>query len=543
MKKKSYAHVLKTIYDNISIYILGGSKKHLANAPKWTTFQHNGPYFSPDYMPHQVPVMLRNQAIFLTPVIEEYLTFYVRYLDTEYIKIPAFKTNFWHDFKILLKNRPEEKYIRTLEDFGQLDFSRIKAYLATKEKQPVSGDIGEYYGFAIVDGVKQPVGNYRVEPPGIFIGRGKHPQIGKIKPRLYPENFTLNLSADATVPPAPTMEGSPRSWKSIVHNRQVEWLASWVDPISKKTKYIWLSNSSHWKAKSDKTKFSLAETLEAHIKKLRKKNLDNLNSKDAKIRQLSTALYLIDNLSIRVGNEKSADELDTVGATSLRCKHIKMLSNDPPTIELDFLGKDSVRYFNQVKVNADIYRNLLEMSQGKGPNDPLFDRISGHDINKYLQNFMPRLTAKVFRTYNSSRIFKEQLSKIKTEGKSEKEILKEYNQANITVARLCNHQKSVPKNHEKTVKKIKEQIKEEKQKLRGDDQKKTSRQKLERLELKKKDLIENINLSITTSKTNYIDPRIGIEFLIQNKIPLEKVFSKTLLKKFKWAVDEVKQKS
>ena len=36
----------------------------------------------------------------------------------------------------------------------------------------------------MVDGKSQPVGNYRMEPPGIFLGRGDNPHLGKIKRRI-----------------------------------------------------------------------------------------------------------------------------------------------------------------------------------------------------------------------------------------------------------------------------------------------------------------------------------------------------------------------
>jgi len=49
-----------------------------------------------------------------------------------------------------------------------------------------------------------------------------------------------------------------------------------------------------------------------------------------------------------VGNEKGEDEADTVGCCSLRVEHIKFEANSH--ITFDFLGKDSMRYFNTVKV-------------------------------------------------------------------------------------------------------------------------------------------------------------------------------------------------
>ena len=58
----------------------------------------------------------------------------------------------------------------------------------------------EKYKTAIVDGKPQPVSNYRMEPPGIFLGRGSHPKIGRIKKRIYPEDVTLNLDKEAPIP-------------------------------------------------------------------------------------------------------------------------------------------------------------------------------------------------------------------------------------------------------------------------------------------------------------------------------------------------------
>jgi len=71
---------------------------------------------------------------------------------------------------------------------------------------------------------------------------------------------------------------------------------------------------------------------------------------------LGTACYLIDILALRVGNEKTEDEADTVGCCSLRVEHIKF--EDDNKITLDFLGKDSMRYLNTVIVENDVYNNL-----------------------------------------------------------------------------------------------------------------------------------------------------------------------------------------
>lgn len=67
-----------------------------------------------------------------------------------------------------------------------------------------------------------------------------------------------------------------------------------------------------------------------------------------KVKQRATALYLIDFLALRVGNEKDEDEADTVGCCSLRTEHIKL--EEPNIVEFDFLAKDSMRYQNRVDV-------------------------------------------------------------------------------------------------------------------------------------------------------------------------------------------------
>ena len=61
-----------------------------------------------------------------------------------------------------------------------------------------------------------------------------------------------------------------------------------------------------------------------------------------------------------------------------------------------------------------------------------------------------------------------------------------------------------------------------------------------RIELKLELKEELKNLSLGTSKINYIDPRITVGFMKKHNIPMDKIFNKSLQEKFKWAfeVDE-----
>ena len=120
-------------------------------------------------------------------------------------------------------------------------------------------------------------------------------------------------------------------------------------------------------------------------------------------RQRGTATYLIDKFALRVGNEKSEDEADTVGCCSLRyffyslkiyfkrrekiisfkgLKIFYLYRVEHVTIEtenritLDFLGKDSMRYHNTVTVEEIVWRNLNSFVKGKKAEDNVFDKIN-----------------------------------------------------------------------------------------------------------------------------------------------------------------------
>jgi DNA topoisomerase-1 len=239
-----------------------------------------------------------------------------------------------------------------------------------KEKEEKK-KLEDEFGYAIVDGHKQKVSNYKVEPFGLFLGRGNHPLAGTLKKKIQPEDVTLNLGKDASIPKCPI---PGHKWGSIIHNDEVAWLAMWKDISGKNFKYVWLAPSSRVKGESDMKKFERARNLKDHIDDIREEYNKDLKSKDTQTRQRATALYIIDHYALRVGNEKDEDEADTVGCCSLRVEHIKLHNGD--TVEFDFLGKDSMRYHNSVKVPPIVYKNFELFMNGKDPKDDLFDQLS-----------------------------------------------------------------------------------------------------------------------------------------------------------------------
>ena len=221
-----------------------------------------------------------------------------------------------------------------------------------------------------------------VEPPGLFRGRGEHPKIGRLKDRIRPEDIIINIGKSANIPSPP----KGHKWGKVIHDNTVTWLAFWKENINDNYKYVFLSVDSDIRNKSDIEKYEKARRLKKYIKKVRRINDTNLKSSDPKIMQLATALYLIDNLALRAGNEKDADEADTVGCCSLRLEHLDLKGDC--ILSLDFLGKDSVRYQNESKVNKQVCKNLKKLIKGKKDTDKLFDLINTNTLNRYISNFM-----------------------------------------------------------------------------------------------------------------------------------------------------------
>ena len=104
--------------------LVGGGK------PQWTVLKHNGPFFPPEYIPHNIPIIFTGKKIKLPAIAEEYATLYSKYIGSNYEENNKFKKNFWNDFKKLL---PNDLKINNLED---IDFSLIRDhYLKEAEKK------------------------------------------------------------------------------------------------------------------------------------------------------------------------------------------------------------------------------------------------------------------------------------------------------------------------------------------------------------------------------------------------------------------------
>ena len=532
---------------------------------KWQTLEHKGVAFPPEYQPRGITIIIRGDELVLNQDLEEIVYAWAKKKDTHYVQDPIFQQNFLSDLQKIL---PERHRNITIND---IDFS-MAYQLADEERSMKEREKERYktlpkdqkksiaqarklererlkaiYGKAVVDGIEVDVANWLVEPPGLFMGRGQHPMRGRWKPRVRPQDVTLNLGENAPVP-----EGN---WKAIVHDHSSTWLATWMESLTGKRKYVWLHDSAALRQENDKAKYDKAKKLAEREAKVHREVMRRMIKGDGKV---ATVAYLILKLAMRVGDEKDPEEADTVGASTLRVEHIAFPQiNSSQVIEFNFLGKDSVPWQKILEVNTEdtraLYDNLKNFMQGKKPSDQIFDSINSRKVNAFLQQIMPGLTAKVFRTCIATRVVQIQLSKSNVD-KNSPEAQKIYaaKKANLEAAITCNHKKGIdPKNPtaRKTLEKFEESINKKNEaiaRLNADIaaktwktglQKKRLEEKIVRLQMQVTLQQETRDYNLGTSLRNYIDPRIMKAWLKYVQLDWTKIYTSTLQRKFMWVED------
>jgi len=505
---------------------------------KWKTLVHNGVAFPPEYEPKDFHIKIKGKTIALTPEQEEMAYAWAKKKDTPYVSDSVFAENFVKDFVKLFPQEYKDVKIKDI-DFSEIneDVEKEKNLVLDKEakkkraaeRKKMREEMKSKYGWAEVDGNKFDIANWLVEPPGIFIGRGSHPLRGRWKPRVYPEDITLNLGGDAPVPKG--------NWGQIIHDHDSMWLARWVDKLADKEKYVWLSDASTLRQERDRAKYDKANQLGEQIDKVVGKIYQGMESGEIKQRMIATTCFLIYKLAMRVGDEKDPDEADTVGASTLRVEHIKL---NGEAIEFDFLGKDSVRWQKSIDLNGRdqvIYQNMREFIKQKKPSDLIFSGITSRSVNNFFGNIMKGLTAKVFRTYLATEVVTKYLSKADGEIINGSEHLKIYHAkvANLQAAITCNHKRAPPKNYEKSIEKKKEMLKKIKETTpKTEKQAERLKEREEKVRLQLELTVNTKDYNLGTSLRNYIDPRVYKSWSDHVGLDWTKLYTKALQRKFMW---------
>ena len=543
---------------------------------KWKKLQHNGILFPPDFKSQGIKIKINGERVESNIIQEEMVYQWAKKKDApkpgtteKYIEDPVFQKNFISDFAKTFNGKFKNlkytdvdftqayKLVDKEKEAKELMTKEEKKALAVKRKQ-IREEMKIKYGKAIIDGQEVDVGNYMAEPPGIFMGRGDHPMRGRYKPRVTSNDVTLNLGKEAKIPDG--------NWGKIVHDNDSMWIASWMDILTQKRKYVWLADTAGIKQERDKAKYDKAKNLAKEIENVKTRIVKDMQSKERKTRRIATACYLIYRTAMRVGDEKDPDEADTVGATTLRKEHIKLTGS---AIEFDFLGKDSVRWQESIPaegLDKQFHDNLKELISNKKDDQEIFDGITSRHVNAYYSTLVKGLTAKVFRTYLASSVVSKYLrdhDNIKSESNMKK--LFHAKMANLNSARMCNHKRTIPKNFEQSLQKKKDSLSnvhqskpwqksEESLKKAESIVQKTKKQKervkkikiqIRNRKAKHAERIEKLQLQIEltektrdhnlgTSLRNYIDPRIFKAWTDEVVVEWEKLYTSALQKKFLW---------
>lgn len=528
---------------------------------QWTQLEHSGPLFPEEYTPlpkgiHMFydgkPVVLnstdRNNLFNMSAEEAAYLYCEVYEREArlssasskrESVMDYVFNNNFWNDwFQLTSVHHPEILY------FDKVDFSLLVRYISEvkidkaetrgmmlpeekkfqkAEKQQIKDD----FGYATIDGQLMAIGNFKVQPPGLMIGH-KSKQRGQIKKRIQPSDIIVNGSK---------VEGS--EWGGKMCDSSVSYLAKYKNNVSKQFVYIHLDRKvSRVVEENDKMKFDKAKTLGENISLIRQAYSVDIMSPYLQRQQLGVALFLLDNIALRPGTEK--DELtenDTVGLTTLRIENINLLPENK--IQFKFFGKSSIEFNKTFKFDSNVYARLYSFIVNKSERDQIFDLVNANNLNAYIKSIVPGCTAKTFRTWKASSVLQKQLFENKVsvdDNLNNKSIA--FKTANIKTALALNHKK-LNQDNEKALLTIQEAMKKEQAILMDVSssvaKKQKAHERLGQLALSKREKEQNV--SIITSKVNYIDPRIVVAWAKRVEYPIEKIYNASHLQKFRWAVE------
>jgi DNA topoisomerase I len=500
----------------------------------WTSLSHMGVSFPEPYKSdlRTNQIMIRGELLAMDAAQEEMAVAWAKKIGTPYVEDPVFQTNFLSDFLKLFPEKFKDVKISeivfpTLPEKVELSKEQKKALASERKAKKLI--LKEKYGYALVDGVRTEIANWVVEPPGLFMGRGQHPMRGHWKPRITEEDITLNMDEAATVPPG--------KWK-IIHAPDCMWIACWTDKLSEKVKYVWLHDSSSIRQARDKGKYDKALDLEKTIDAVRSFIAKSMRSEDMKIRRTATACFLIDRLTMRVGDEKDEDEADTVGASTLRVEHLKFQDNY--AVEFDFFGKDYVRWQKTLLVEPRdriAIENLKSFTKGKKPDDLIFDGITSRHVNEFLSEAAPGLTAKVFRTFHATSVVKAYLKKHNKFEKGTPEFDKLYQAklANLEAAKTCNHKRTPPKTFEQSLQKKEDRLKVVEQEVGKTDKAKARlAQRVEKMKRQVELTKMTRDYNLNTSLRNYIDPRVFKTWADRVGLDWKLLYSSTLRRKMAW---------
>ena len=602
---------------------------------RWHTLQHNGVMFPPEYEPHGVKPLYDGRPVDLTPEQEEAATFFAVMLDTDYAGKPVFVKNFWEDFRALLGGD------HAIQEFDRIDFGPIHEWhqaekqkskaLSKEEKKEIrlrKQEAEEKYKTALVDGQPEQVGigtsSRAAAPEAVRLGW----QLSRGAPGSVPR--TRRASEDGAHQEAHLPAGHHDQHRSRRADPGAPISRTVLEgrPPRRRRDLAGLLEGSH-----------IAEGLQVRVPGGEQHLQERERHGQVREGQEAEGAHRPHprEVSGRLDVGGSAEEADGHGAVlhrppgaeggpregrgrgghgrllhaqgplprtrprgggdSLQVENVECIQ--PNRIRFDFLGKDSIRYENTVKVDEQVYNNVAGFctcrrnGTRKGTDGRLSDdhpgsvcrKAAGRPAVRPVRRAGPEQGAEgadgralcqgvphVQRVHHAAAAARGRTRRTAS-GRAQAVRLRRGQQAGprtrsarrdpglpcAQVAILCNHQRAVPKTHDNQIERLTEKVSQLEQEIREIDdaigdlkgaassrdqkqlavlqkrrEKKAAQRERVQVQMQNKESLKTVALG--TSKINYLDPRISVAWCKRHEMPIEKIYTNTLLQKFGWAM-------
>lgn len=204
--------------------------------------------------------------------------------------------------------------------------------------------------------------------------------------------------------------------------------------------------------KHDKIKFANNQRFNALLPKIRQRYSEDLKSDDPRNRVYATAIALVDQAAMRIGNSKSEED-DVRGLHNLQAQHFKLNGN---VVTIAYTGKKKVSQKHEFKVNEDVKSNLQNLLEGKDAEDPVFTwnkrgedlRIAPTYVNRYLRHRLgSNVTVHHFRHHHGSLKAKEYLDKLDASKMNETQLKNAVKDASIYASDYLGNTPAVARKH------------------------------------------------------------------------------------------------
>ncbi|CAI2383114.1 unnamed protein product [Moneuplotes crassus] len=421
-------------------------QKKLTN-PNWLYLEHKGPVYPLSHQTHNVNLKYNNATIIMDHMQEEVAILWVR-MQFEYpdhVEIPDFRDSFAENFLKLFGNN--------FTDFKCFDFSDIKTFLLETEYKYCGNELvrnpsaiaaqypESYNQEAIVNGERHLMDrNFIGQPIRLYLPKKSNKmnnQFGSIKYRDRPCTTVLNLSVDAPIPIPP---GKGECWNSVISDPDLEWIIAFKDrnnninsvsfskkqtpgkelPCKKRQLEKFLSFrgkegiskgiKANLCSKSQIKIYDSAYELSKSIKFIRSDYQKRIESRDKIECLCAICVYLIDNLDLKISDEK---EKPIQGVMDITTTCLTFYPNC--TIKLR-LGP---RYRCKTRIDQLVYKILkilVEERKFRTQQDPSLSKMIFEDLNveileQYLNLLLKDLRPQHFFIYNSSIKLQNLLSK------------------------------------------------------------------------------------------------------------------------------------